>query len=161
MRKVLIYFALSTSAMGFLGVVYGNDSSESDSQLMCAPCWEENATTQEEREVQSEKIYIQPHEVSTFNNQIFAYLNGQWETVAGLYSDVGGLYVVARGYHPDCPPNFQKPVCPNYHPAVYRVCKPTGEHYRFLCNYHGCDYEYHNFVRKYLSPGYYLTGIER
>jgi hypothetical protein len=152
MRKMLIYFVLSIVAMGFLGVVHGNDLNASDSQLMSA---------QGEWEVQSKKIYIQPHELSTFNNQIFAYLNGQWETVVGPYFDAEGLYVVARGYQPDCPPNFQKPVCPNYHPAVYRVCKPTGEYYRFLCNYHGCDYEYHNFVRRHLPPGYYLTGIER
>src|SRR5258706_10258635 len=101
MRKALICLALAIVAMGFLGVVHGNDSNEFDSQLMCVPCQEEKSSLQEEWEVQSEKIYIQPHEVSTFNNQIFAYLNGQWETVANLYSDAQGLYVVSRGYHPD------------------------------------------------------------
>lgn len=156
MRKAWIYFALVVRAISFLGVAYGYNPSESASWSLFAPGFEEEAVLQD-----AEKIYIQPHEVSTFNDQIFAYLNGQWEAVAGLYSDAKGVYVIAKGYHPDCPPNFQKPVCPNCHPAVYRACKPTGEHYRFLCNYHICDYEYHNFIRRYLPPGYYVIGIER
>lgn len=157
MRKKLSYFALFAIAIGFFSPLQGN---ETGSLLLCASCQEENTSLQEELEVQPEKIYIEPEEVSILDGQILAYLNGQWETVAGLSADAQGLYVVMRGYHPDCPPNFQWPVCPNHHKAVYEVFTPKGEHYRYLCNYCDCDYEYHNYVRKFLPPGYYLTGIK-
>ena len=155
------YVALFAIAMNFLGALQARESNESALQLLCATSLEENGSLQEEWEVQPEKIYIEPHEVSIVDNQVFAYLNGQWEIVAGLYADAEGLYVVSRGYHPDCPPNFQNPVCPNVHTAVYEVVDPSGNHYRFVCNYHGCDYEFHNYIRKYLPPGYYLKGIEK
>lgn len=159
MRKIFTHFVLSIVAMNFLNVVYGNEFNQPNSQLMPTPYQEENSISQKERDIQSEKIYIEPHHVLIFNNQIFTYLNECWQLVTGLYTDEAGLYILGKGYHPNCPPNFQKPVCLNKHPAIYKVHTPKGEFYRFLCEYHGCDYQYHTYIKKYLPPGYYVLGI--
>lgn len=161
MRKMLAYLALSAVLMSFFGGVYGDELNESDSQLVCTPCHEANAALEEEYEIQSEKIYVEPQDISILNNQILAYLNGQWSLVTGLYADGAGLYIVRKGYHPDCPPNFQKPVCINIHPAVYEVYTPKGVFERFLCERHGCDYEYHDYIRTRLPPGYYVIRARK
>ncbi|MBX9744489.1 MAG: hypothetical protein K2X08_04690 [Chlamydiales bacterium] len=159
MRKVVICFVLSILAIGSFNVVHGDESKESDAQLMCDFYHKKNATLQEELDVRSEKIYIEPYRVLIVSGQIFAYLNEWWELVGGLHTDEAGLYVFGKEYHPNCPPNFQKPVCLNVHTAIYKVHKPSGEFYRFLCERHGCDYQYHTYVKKFLPPGYYVLGI--
>lgn len=142
-----------------MSVVYGNELEGLDSQLMHSFCHEENATQQEEPEVQSEKIYVEAKDVSILDGQIFACLSGLWEAVTGLYSDEAGLYVQRRDPH--CPRNLQRPLCPNDHLAVRKVFKPNGEFHRFLCEYHTCQFEYHDYRRNFMPPGYYMTGVEK
>jgi len=62
--------------------------------------------------------------------------------------------------------------CFNNHIAVYAVrwthegTNPNGkthkenELYRWLCNYHGCDYEYHDYMRKMMPPDCYVRKPE-
>lgn len=161
MRKIFIYFVLSVVAMNFLNAVDGNESNQPDSQLISGPYQEESSISEKKPDTQSEKIYIEPHHVFIANNQIFTYLNECWQLVTGLYTDEAGLYILGIGYHPNCPPNFQKPVCLNKHTAMYRVFTSKGEFYRFLCEYHGCDFQYHTYIKKFLPPGYYILGVEK
>lgn len=62
--------------------------------------------------------------------------------------------------------------CFNSHRAVYAVrwasdgTSPGGtthkanELYRWLCNFHGCPYEYHDYMRNMMPPGCYVVKAE-
>lgn len=75
--------------------------------------------------------------------------------------NIGSTTPKARGYHKDCPSNFQWPVCPNNHLAIYEVFNRNGEHFRYLCQRNGCDYRDHNYINHYLQPGHYVRKIEK
>ncbi len=79
--------------------------------------------------------------------------------------------LATRGYHPDCPSNFQKAVCLNNHKAqwdvrwsidvVYLGRKYSAhEHFKYLCNHHGCYYEFHDYLNTSMPPNCYYIKVK-
>jgi hypothetical protein len=92
-------------------------------------------------------------------SEVATFLDQSVFQVAGKV--IQSLGVHAKGYYPNCPPNFQTPVCWNQHTAIYVAWNQRGKFHAFLCERHGCDYQYHNFIRKFMPPGFTITGVEK
>jgi hypothetical protein len=46
-----------------------------------------------------DKIYLHENQITVHSNQLFVFIENQWETASALFSDANGVYVLGRKWY--------------------------------------------------------------